>query len=130
MTAPPSLSIIIPVLDEAVAIVTALEALAPLRARGVEIIVVDGGSADATTALARPLADFIIVSARGRAMQMNSGAAVARGDVFCSCMPTRGCRPTPIGWCAMGSHDRGAPGAASMSRSKALIRCFRSSRFS
>jgi rSAM/selenodomain-associated transferase 2 len=77
-----SLSIIIPVLDEAANIVASLQALAPLRARGAEVIVVDGGSADDTAALARPLADFVITSARGRATQMNAGAALARGDVL------------------------------------------------
>ena len=82
MTAGPSLSIVIPVLDEATTIVAALDALAPLRARGTEIIVVDGGSGDDTAALARPLADFVITSARGRAVQMNAGAALARGDVL------------------------------------------------
>lgn len=78
----PALSIIIPVLDEAANIAAALEASAPLRSRGVEIIVADGGSRDATAALARPFADCVIVSARGRATQMNAGAAVARGDVL------------------------------------------------
>lgn len=77
-----SLSIIIPVLNEAPNIVTALEALGAYRARGVEVIVVDGGSTDGTVALARPLADFVIASARGRAAQMNAGAGVARGDVL------------------------------------------------
>jgi rSAM/selenodomain-associated transferase 2 len=78
----PALSIIIPVLNEAEHIVAALQALAPLRARGAEIIVVDGGSADETVALATPLADQVFVSARGRATQMNAGAAAARGDVL------------------------------------------------
>jgi rSAM/selenodomain-associated transferase 2 len=76
------LSIIIPVLNEAANIAAALEALAPLRARGVEVIVIDGGSRDATVALAAPLADHVITSERGRAVQMNAGAAVARGDVL------------------------------------------------
>lgn len=82
MTAWPSLSIVIPVLDEGANIVAALEALAPLRARSVEVIVVDGGSRDDTVALARPLADSVIEAPRGRATQMNAGARVARGDVF------------------------------------------------
>ena len=82
MTARPSLSIIVPVLDEAANIVTALKALAPLRQRGVEIIVVDGGSADDTVALATPLADRVVTSVRGRAMQMNAGAGIAYGDVL------------------------------------------------
>src|SRR5947209_15169317 len=76
------LSIVIPVLDEAEDIAAALTALGPLRARGVEVIVVDGGSADATVALARPLADFVITSSRGRAAQMNAGAGLARGAVL------------------------------------------------
>jgi len=78
----PALSIIVPVLDEADHISSALTALVPLRARGAEIIVVDGGSADNTVALATPLADRVIASARGRATQMNAGAAAARGDAL------------------------------------------------
>ena len=76
------LSVIIPVLEEAATIETALRALAPLRARGVEIVVADGGSRDDTAARAAPLAERVVVSPRGRAMQMNAGAAVARGDVL------------------------------------------------
>ena len=53
-----------------------------IAARGVEIIVVDGGSSDGTAALARPLADRVIAAPRGRALQMNAGAAVAQGDVL------------------------------------------------
>jgi len=76
------LSIIMPVLDEAANIETALAALAPYRARGVEIVVVDGGSNDGTADLARPLADRVIAAARGRSLQMNAGAATAQGDVL------------------------------------------------
>ena len=76
------LSIIIPVLDEADGIAAALAALAPLPPRGVEVIVVDGGSRDGTAELARPLADHVIAAPRGRAAQMNAGAAIAQGDVL------------------------------------------------
>jgi rSAM/selenodomain-associated transferase 2 len=76
------LSIIMPVLDEAAEIEAALSALAFYRARGVEIIVVDGGSSDATPDLARPLADRVIAAPRGRSLQMNAGAAMAQGDVL------------------------------------------------
>ena len=62
-----ALSIVIPVLDEAADIVAALEALGALRARGAEIIVVDGGSRDGTPALAAVLADRVLSSPRGRA---------------------------------------------------------------
>ena len=59
-----------------------MQALAPYRRRGVEVIVVDGGSSDGTPELARPLADRVIAAPRGRAAQMNAGAAAARGDVL------------------------------------------------
>jgi rSAM/selenodomain-associated transferase 2 len=76
------LSIVMPVLDEAAEIEAVLDALAPFRARGTEVIVVDGGSRDDTAERARALADRVISSARGRALQMNAGAAVASGDVL------------------------------------------------
>jgi len=76
------LSVIVPVLNEADGIEDALRALAPLRARGVEVVVVDGGSGDATAALARPLADIVIAAPRGRGVQMNAGAAVSSGEVL------------------------------------------------
>jgi rSAM/selenodomain-associated transferase 2 len=82
MRALKSVSIVIPVLDEEAEIVDALTALAPLRARAVEIIVVDGGSRDRTAALARPLCDRIINAPRGRGLQMNAGAAAARGQIL------------------------------------------------
>ena len=78
----PVISIVMPVLDEADGIVAALAALQPLRAAGAEVLVVDGGSTDATVALATPLADRVIAAPRGRASQMNAGAAVARGEVL------------------------------------------------
>ncbi len=78
----PTLSIIVPVLDEAGLVEESLARLAPLRARGVEVIVADGGSRDATAALARPHADRVLTAARGRASQMNAGAAVARGEAL------------------------------------------------
>jgi rSAM/selenodomain-associated transferase 2 len=72
-----SLAVVLPALDEAAGIETALSALAPLRARGVEVIVVDGGSRDDTVRRAAPLADRVIESPRGRARQMNAGAAAS-----------------------------------------------------
>ena len=76
------LSIVMPVLDEAAEIEAALSALAPYRRRGVEVVVVDGGSSDGTAERARPLADRVIAAARGRSLQMNAGAAAAQGDVL------------------------------------------------
>jgi len=75
------ISIIIPALNEAAGIGATLGALQPLRSRGHDVIVVDGGSEDGTPELARPLADRVIAAPRGRASQMNAGAAEARGDV-------------------------------------------------
>ena len=76
------LSIIMPVLDEGEGIADALDALGDLRALGVEIIVVDGGSRDATVQRARLRADYVLSAPRGRALQMNVGAAKASGDVL------------------------------------------------
>jgi rSAM/selenodomain-associated transferase 2 len=78
----PRLSIIMPVLDEGERVEAALATLAPLRERGVEIIVVDGGSTDATVEKARGQADLVLVAPRGRASQMNAGAERARGDIL------------------------------------------------
>ena len=76
------LSIIIPVLDEGEGIAAALDALSSLRALGVEVIVVDGGSHDATIQRARLRADHVLKASRGRALQMNTGAEIAAGDVL------------------------------------------------
>jgi rSAM/selenodomain-associated transferase 2 len=76
------LSIIMPVLDEGEGIAATLDALADLRALGTEVIVVDGGSRDATIQRARLRSDRVISAPRGRALQMNAGAAKATGDVL------------------------------------------------
>jgi rSAM/selenodomain-associated transferase 2 len=76
------LTIVLPVLNEAAIIVGALQALAPLRARGAEVIVVDGGSSDGTRRLAQPLADRIVAAPRGRGATMNAGAALGSGDAL------------------------------------------------
>ncbi|MBU0498606.1 MAG: TIGR04283 family arsenosugar biosynthesis glycosyltransferase [Gammaproteobacteria bacterium] len=76
------LSIILPVLNEAEGIVPLLEALLPLRRQGCEVLVADGGSVDGTAELALPLADRVITTPRGRARQINAGAALATGAVF------------------------------------------------
>lgn len=79
---PSPLSIVIPALNEAAGIAAFLADLQPLRSRGVELILADGGSRDDTTALAAPLVDRVIRAPRGRALQMNAGAAAARGEVL------------------------------------------------
>jgi len=77
------LSIIIPTLNEAEGIAATLDALAPLRARGCEVIVVDGGSSDDTVALATTRADRVLHAEAGRARQMNAGAAAAGKEILC-----------------------------------------------
>ena len=76
------ISIIIPALNEAAGIAETLRALQPLRARGHEVIVADGGSTDGTMEIARPLADRVIASERGRALQQNAGAGAAAGGIL------------------------------------------------
>ena len=76
------LSIIVPALNEAAVIGGMLGSLAPLRERGHEVILADGGSEDGTRELAAPFADRVLVAPRGRACQMNAGAAAAGGDAF------------------------------------------------
>jgi len=78
----PELSIVIPALNEAGNIEACLLALGAIRARGSEVIVVDGGSSDATVSLAGRHADRVVAAERGRASQMNAGASVARGRVL------------------------------------------------
>ncbi len=74
------ISVVIPALNEAQGIEQTLLPLQPLRQRGDEVILVDGGSVDATLARATPLVDRVVHSAPGRALQMSAGAALARGE--------------------------------------------------
>src|SRR5439155_19633528 len=75
-------SIVVPVLDEAEAIPTLLDGLAELYGR-FEVVVADGGSRDTGAELARehPLGPQV-VTARGRARQLNAGAEAARGEAL------------------------------------------------
>ncbi len=76
------LSVIIPVLNEEALISVTLASLQAMRAAGTQVILVDGGSSDATVRLALPLVDALIEGVRGRASQMNAGAELAQGDVL------------------------------------------------
>lgn len=77
-----SLSIIIPCLNEAEGIAETLAALQVFRRRGAEVILVDGGSSDETVARAQAWVDRAFSAPRGRAVQMNAGAAQARGEIL------------------------------------------------
>ena len=78
----PLLTIVIPALNEGSVIAELLASLAPLRVRGVEVVVVDGGSTDGTAEAAGPGADRVLVAPCGRARQMNAGAAAAHAPVL------------------------------------------------
>jgi len=75
-------SIIIPVLNEAKTIKNTLKMVKELAGNN-EIIVVDGGSTDNTVSLAGEIAGVrVVISEKGRALQMNKGAELAQGDVL------------------------------------------------
>lgn len=76
------LTIVVPVLNEAGRIQEALQALQPLRSRGHQVIVVDGGSVDSTCDLAASLADRVLATPPGRAVQMNAGAKASLGGAL------------------------------------------------
>jgi rSAM/selenodomain-associated transferase 2 len=76
------LSVIVPVLDEAAHIGMTLRDLDGCRIPGTEVLVVDGGSSDATREIAEPFCDQVIDAPRGRACQMSAGAALAQGEIF------------------------------------------------
>jgi rSAM/selenodomain-associated transferase 2 len=73
-------SIVVPALDEAGQIAAALASARGPRVA--EVIVVDGGSADDTVAIARATGAAVLAAGRGRARQMNAGAAAALGDIL------------------------------------------------
>lgn len=76
------LSVIVPVLNEGATLPATLVGLQGLRRRGHEVLVVDGGSEDDTTVQAAAGADAVLAAPRGRALQMNAGAARAHGEVL------------------------------------------------
>lgn len=78
----PMLCIVLPVLDEGATLAVRLQALEGLRRQGARIVVVDGGSQDDTLAVARERADLALLAPRGRASQMNAGAAACPADVL------------------------------------------------
>jgi len=75
-------SIIIPVLNEELNLSRSSSYLRSIIRQGHEVIIVDGGSRDNTLMISYEITDQVIVSKAGRALQMNSGAAIAKGDVL------------------------------------------------
>jgi hypothetical protein len=76
----PGISIVIPTLNEEAEIGIALEHCS--AGSDNEIIIVDGGSSDKTPEIARAYGAKVLLSAKGRARQMNAGARAARGEVL------------------------------------------------
>lgn len=75
------LSIIIPTFNEASVIAQTLDSIAKIP-EAVEVIVVDGGSDDGTVRIARERSARVLMSERGRGVQMHAGARAARGRVL------------------------------------------------
>ncbi|HWI26027.1 MAG TPA: TIGR04283 family arsenosugar biosynthesis glycosyltransferase [Stellaceae bacterium] len=92
----PPVSVIIPTLDAANGLPVLLAALEEGRAAGVlrEVIVVDGGSRDATVPLAQATGAHVAASPRGRGVQLATGAALAGGEwllfLHADTVPARG----------------------------------------
>ncbi len=76
------LAIIVPVRNESAVVEAALRRLQDLRNLGVELIVVDGTSTDATATLARCWADTVLSTPPGRARQLNAGAAASQRQLL------------------------------------------------
>lgn len=75
-----SWSVVVPVLNEAAGLPGVLARLQPLRELGVQVIVADGGSTDASVQLATQAGATVVHAPRGRARQMNVGAQAASGQ--------------------------------------------------
>ncbi|HFD32566.1 MAG TPA: glycosyltransferase [Gammaproteobacteria bacterium] len=76
------LSIIIPTLNEAATIEYTLKHLAVLIKAGHEVIIVDGGSTDATLSICKKYTQCIVSSEKGRAKQMNVGVEYASNKII------------------------------------------------
>ena len=81
MASAPELSIVIPTLNEAGAVGGTLEAVARMRGR-FEVIVVDGGSQDATVDIGSRFGVRVLQSECGRGVQMHAGACAASGNAL------------------------------------------------
>ena len=79
---PVRLSVVIPALNEAAGMSATLQALAPMAARGAQLLVADGGSVDGTATLAQSGGAQVVHAPRGRALQMNAGAQKANGGIL------------------------------------------------
>ncbi|GAA0794222.1 TIGR04283 family arsenosugar biosynthesis glycosyltransferase [Marinobacterium sediminicola] len=76
------LAIIVPVLNEIETLPSLLNHLQHWQQRGAEIVLVDGGSQDATVKTARNRGFRVLQAPRGRALQMNAGARSTRASIL------------------------------------------------
>lgn len=76
----PRLAIIVPMLNERASLPALLEHLRSWRDQGVEVILVDGGSEDSSALSARASGFRVVDAPRGRARQMNAGAAASQAQ--------------------------------------------------
>lgn len=75
-----TVSVVIPTRDEAERLPVLLARLAAMPIH--EVVVVDGGSTDATVQVARQAGARVVMSEPGRARQLNAGAAATSGEVL------------------------------------------------
>lgn len=78
----PKLSIMVPILNEIELLPELLAHLQQWQRKGCEVLLVDGGSSDGSAEVAEAIGFTVLSSPRGRAKQMNAGAAKAKGAVF------------------------------------------------
>ena len=78
-----SVTLLVPTLDEEKALPRLVEAFAALDPRPAEILLVDGGSRDATLAIAREAGWRVLETEKGRALQINRGVEAATGELVC-----------------------------------------------
>ena len=86
-----NVSIVIPMLNEAEALPRLARTLSVLDPKPFEIIAVDGGSDDASIALAEAAGWRVVNAPKGRAIQINHGVQAAAGEIVCILTPTRCC---------------------------------------
>lgn len=78
-----AVSIVVPMLDEAIALPRLIRVLASLYPAPLEVLAVDGGSSDDSVAIATAAGWRVIVSPAGRGIQVNAGVAAAAGSIVC-----------------------------------------------